>query len=40
MPIPQKVIVDMNARLKDPDVARLFENAFPNTLGECRFNAS
>ncbi|KAF9263589.1 hypothetical protein L218DRAFT_959124 [Marasmius fiardii PR-910] len=28
----EKVIVDMKARLKDPDVARLFENTFPNTL--------
>ncbi|KAI9574953.1 Six-hairpin glycosidase-like protein [Boletus coccyginus] len=28
----EKVILDMNARLKDPDIARLFENAFPNTL--------
>ncbi|KAG8218384.1 Six-hairpin glycosidase-like protein [Butyriboletus roseoflavus] len=28
----EKVILDMNARLKDPDVARLFENTFPNTL--------
>lgn len=23
----------MKARLKDPDLARLFENTFPNTLG-------
>ncbi|KAG6378456.1 Six-hairpin glycosidase-like protein [Boletus reticuloceps] len=30
----EKVILDMNARLKDPDIARLFENTFPNTLGE------
>lgn len=22
----------MNSRLKDPDLARLFENTFPNTL--------
>ena len=22
----------MNARLRDPDLARLFENTFPNTL--------
>lgn len=29
----QKVITDMKARLKDPDLARLFENTFPNTLG-------
>ncbi|TFK93848.1 glycoside hydrolase family 125 protein [Polyporus arcularius HHB13444] len=28
----EKVITDMKARLKDPDLARLFENAFPNTL--------
>lgn len=28
----QKVIEDMKARLKDPDLARLFENAFPSTL--------
>ncbi|KAF8450810.1 Six-hairpin glycosidase-like protein [Boletus edulis BED1] len=28
----EKVILDMNARLKDPDIARLFENTFPNTL--------
>ncbi|KAE9410250.1 hypothetical protein BT96DRAFT_912486 [Gymnopus androsaceus JB14] len=28
----EQVIDDMNARLKDPDVARLFENTFPNTL--------
>ncbi|KAI0650006.1 Six-hairpin glycosidase-like protein [Trametes meyenii] len=28
----EKVIVDMKARLKDPDLARLFENTFPNTL--------
>ncbi|KAF7329400.1 hypothetical protein MKEN_00201600 [Mycena kentingensis (nom. inval.)] len=28
----EKVIADMNARLKDPDLARLFENTFPNTL--------
>jgi hypothetical protein len=23
----------MKSRLKDPDIARLFENTFPNTLG-------
>lgn len=23
----------MTSRLKDPDIARLFENTFPNTLG-------
>ncbi|KLO12852.1 hypothetical protein SCHPADRAFT_915488 [Schizopora paradoxa] len=28
----EKVISDMTSRLKDPDVARLFENTFPNTL--------
>ncbi|KAG7097158.1 hypothetical protein E1B28_004535 [Marasmius oreades] len=28
----EKVIKDMKARLKDPDIARLFENTFPNTL--------
>ncbi|KAH7887907.1 Six-hairpin glycosidase-like protein [Phlebopus sp. FC_14] len=28
----EKVISDMKTRLKDPDVARLFENTFPNTL--------
>lgn len=28
----EKVIGDMNARLTDPDLARLFENCFPNTL--------
>ncbi|KAJ7436822.1 Six-hairpin glycosidase-like protein [Mycena latifolia] len=28
----EKVIADMKARLKDPDLARLFENTFPNTL--------
>ncbi|KAL0581969.1 hypothetical protein V5O48_000027 [Marasmius crinis-equi] len=28
----EKVIEDMKTRLKDPDVARLFENTFPNTL--------
>ncbi|KAH7903691.1 Six-hairpin glycosidase-like protein [Hygrophoropsis aurantiaca] len=30
--IVEKVITDMKSRLKDPDVARLFENTFPNTL--------
>lgn len=29
----KQVIADMKARLKDPDLARLFENTFPNTLG-------
>ncbi|KAF8326031.1 uncharacterized protein EI90DRAFT_3231406 [Cantharellus anzutake] len=28
----ERVIDDMNVRLKDPDLARLFENTFPNTL--------
>lgn len=28
----EKVILDMRSRLKDPDIARLFENTFPNTL--------
>ncbi|KAL0580537.1 hypothetical protein V5O48_001441 [Marasmius crinis-equi] len=28
----EKVIEDMKARLKDPDLARLFENTFPSTL--------
>ncbi|THH09063.1 hypothetical protein EW145_g2291 [Phellinidium pouzarii] len=28
----EQVIEDMKARLKDPDIARLFENTFPNTL--------
>ncbi|KAJ6576272.1 Six-hairpin glycosidase-like protein [Mycena sp. CBHHK59/15] len=28
----EKVVTDMKARLKDPDLARLFENTFPNTL--------
>jgi len=28
----QKVIQDMKDRLKDPDLARLFENTFPSTL--------
>ncbi|EGO01766.1 hypothetical protein SERLA73DRAFT_103760 [Serpula lacrymans var. lacrymans S7.3] len=28
----EQVIADMKARLKDPDLARLFENTFPNTL--------
>jgi uncharacterized protein len=29
----QKVITDMKSRIRDPDLARLFENTFPNTLG-------
>lgn len=28
----QRVIRDMSARLKSPDLARLFENTFPSTL--------
>ncbi|KJA30100.1 glycoside hydrolase family 125 protein [Hypholoma sublateritium FD-334 SS-4] len=28
----EKVITDMKSLLKDPDIARLFENTFPNTL--------
>jgi meiotically up-regulated gene 157 (Mug157) protein len=28
----EKFITDMKARLKDPDIVRLFENTFPNTL--------
>ena len=28
------VIRGLGDRMKDPDLARLFENAFPNTLGE------
>jgi len=28
----EKVIQDMKERLADPDIARIFENAFPNTL--------
>ncbi|KIY49553.1 hypothetical protein FISHEDRAFT_65492 [Fistulina hepatica ATCC 64428] len=28
----ERVIDDMNSLLKDPDLARLFENTFPNTL--------
>ncbi|KZV69245.1 glycoside hydrolase family 125 protein [Peniophora sp. CONT] len=28
----EQVIEDMKARIKDPDLARLFENTFPNTL--------
>lgn len=31
--IVQTVIEEMKSRLKDPDLARLFENTFPNTLG-------
>jgi uncharacterized protein len=31
-PLVEKVINDMNERLIDKDLARLFENAFPNTL--------
>jgi len=28
------VIRELDGRMKDPDLARLFENTFPNTLGE------
>ncbi|KAJ6452377.1 Six-hairpin glycosidase-like protein [Mycena vitilis] len=28
----EKVIVNMTSRMKDPDLARLFENTYPNTL--------
>lgn len=28
------VIRGLGNRMKDPDLARLFENTFPNTLGE------
>ncbi len=31
-PLVEKVIEDMNEKLADKDLARLFENAFPNTL--------
>ncbi|KAF9505303.1 glycoside hydrolase family 125 protein [Hydnum rufescens UP504] len=31
-PAVEKVIADMKMLLKDPDLARLFENTFPNTL--------
>ncbi|KAK3175644.1 hypothetical protein K4F52_010098 [Lecanicillium sp. MT-2017a] len=31
-PAVEKVIEDMKSRLKDPDLARLFENTFPSTL--------
>ncbi|KAL5115675.1 hypothetical protein ACEQ8H_006474 [Pleosporales sp. CAS-2024a] len=31
-PLVEKVIQDMNERIEDKDLARLFENAFPNTL--------
>ncbi|KAF8623421.1 hypothetical protein AX15_006364 [Amanita polypyramis BW_CC] len=38
----EKVIDDMKSLIKDPDVARLFENTFPNTLDTTvrYFNAS
>ncbi|KAI4277851.1 MAG: hypothetical protein LQ337_001487 [Flavoplaca oasis] len=31
-PLVEKVIDDLTSRMKDKDLARLFENAFPNTL--------
>ena len=31
-PLVEKVIDDMNEKIVDKDLARLFENAFPNTL--------
>jgi meiotically up-regulated gene 157 (Mug157) protein len=31
-PLVEKVIKDLNDRIVDKDIARLFENAFPNTL--------
>ncbi|KAK2594317.1 hypothetical protein QQS21_007962 [Conoideocrella luteorostrata] len=31
-PAVEKVIEDMKSRVKDPDLARLFENTFPSTL--------
>jgi hypothetical protein len=31
-PLVEKVIEDMNQRMVDKDLARIFENAFPNTL--------
>ncbi|KOS23210.1 Meiotically up-regulated protein [Escovopsis weberi] len=31
-PAVEKVIADVTSRLRDPDLARLFENAFPSTL--------
>ncbi|THH17624.1 hypothetical protein EW146_g3227 [Bondarzewia mesenterica] len=35
----QQVIEDMKSRLRDPDIARLFENTYPNTLdGESSFH--
>ncbi|KZT59039.1 glycoside hydrolase family 125 protein [Calocera cornea HHB12733] len=30
--VVERVIGDMTSRMKDPDLARLFENTFPNTL--------
>ncbi|KAF8120930.1 Six-hairpin glycosidase-like protein [Mycena galopus ATCC 62051] len=38
----EQVIEDMKARVRDPDLARLFENTFPNTLDTTvkYFNAS
>ena len=31
-PLVEKVIEDVTSRMEDPDLARIFENAFPNTL--------
>ncbi|MCJ1477719.1 hypothetical protein MMC13_006392 [Lambiella insularis] len=31
-PLVEKVVEDVTSRMKDKDLARLFENAFPNTL--------
>lgn len=28
------VVRELGSRIKDPDLGRLFENTFPNTLGE------
>jgi meiotically up-regulated gene 157 (Mug157) protein len=28
----EKIIEDVTSKMEDPDLARLFENAFPNTL--------
>ncbi|KAH8808773.1 hypothetical protein F5884DRAFT_675911 [Xylogone sp. PMI_703] len=31
-PLVEKIITDLTERIPDPDLARVFENAFPNTL--------